>query len=352
MVLKNLSLFNFRNYSRNRFRFSPQLNLIIGPNAVGKTNLLEAVYLLADGDSFRALRNEEMIHWEKELALIEAETNGRRLKLALTKEDRKTKKQFWVDGLKKMRREFLNQFWAVIFRPEEIRIINGSPSRRRQFLDSILAPLDWQYRQAVSAYERALRRRNRLLLEISEAKAQEEELFFWNRALIKNGEIIRRAREEFLDFANQFLARSWQGRFGHLSCRYQSSPVTEERLRKRFGRDLERRTTSIGPHRDDFSILSARFGAKEKDLALWGSRGQQRLAILALKLAQLAFVEERKGEKPVLLLDDILSELDQEGQQLVGSLLNNYQTLLTSLEKVSLPVPVKVFNLGFSVKSE
>jgi len=343
MLLKSLTLVNFRNYSRTEFNFSPGLNLIIGPNASGKTNLLEAVYLLATGDSFRASKNEQMIGWQKDSALIEAETDDHQLRISLAKKDGRVKKEFWLDGVKKSRRQFLEAFLAVVFRPEEIRIVTGSPARRREFLDKVLSPLDWQYRRAVLAYEKALRRRNRVLLAISQGEATEQELFYWDQALAKNGEIIRQKREEFLDFANHFFTA---GDFVYLSCHYSASPATLDRLRQSLSQDIERGTTSYGPHRDDFSLLNHQFQTEEKSLAFWGSRGQQRLAILALKLAQLAFIEEKKGQQPVLLLDDIFSELDQEGDRLVASLLKDYQALLTSTDELAFSVEANQISLS------
>jgi len=257
MALKSLSLFNFRNYSKVSFQFSSSLNLIVGPNAVGKTNLLEAVYLLATGNSFRALKNEQMINWNQQLAIAEAKVGERELKISLQKENQRTKKEFWVDKIKKTRRQFLDSFSAVIFRPEEIRVITSSPSRRRDFLNDILLPLDWQYRQAVLAYEKALRRRNRVLLEISEGKAGQQELFYWNQALAKNGEIIYQGRKKFVDFVNQFFNISQEKRFNHLSCQYLVNPISLTILDQNLTEDLKQGVTTAGPHRDDFSLLNS-----------------------------------------------------------------------------------------------
>lgn len=345
MKLKKLNLVDFRNYSQAEFKFSPELNLIIGPNASGKTNLLEAIYLLASGESFRALRNDQMISWEKKLALIEAEIDQEKLKISLTKEDGRAKKQFWLNGLKKTRRQFLKCFLAVIFRPEEIKIITGSPKGRREFLDQAITLLDWEYQRAISAYEKAIKTRNRVLFEIRENRAKEQELYFWDQTLAKNGEIIRQKREEFFNFLNQFFQEFKKGRFDHLSCHYQASPATLSLLKKNLKQDLKKGLTGIGPHRDDFIVLSGKFETQDQNLAFWGSRGQRRLAVLLLKLGQLSFLEEKTGQKPVLLLDDIFSELDQQGEKLVFSLLEKHQTILTSTEKPSLAKKTQVFYL-------
>jgi len=339
VLLKSLSLVNFRNHLRAKFDFSSGPNLIIGPNAAGKTNLLEAVYLLATGESFRASRNRQMINWGKDLAFVEANVGQNQLKLTLEEKDGRTKKEFWVDKVKKSRRDFLEYFLAVIFRAEEIRVISGSPSRRRAFVNQIISPLDWEYRRAVLIYEKALASRNRVLAKIAEGKAAKQELYFWNQALAKNGEIIRQKRAEFFDFVNHFLVNS------PFSCFYQPNLVSLARLEEELTRDLQFGSTGCGPHRDDFSILSSEFEAKDKNLAFWGSRGQHRLAILTLKLAQLSFAENKKGRKPVLLLDDIFSELDEKNRALIGSIWDGYQTIITSTEKIDLSRPAKVIFL-------
>ncbi|MFH1560984.1 MAG: DNA replication and repair protein RecF [Patescibacteria group bacterium] len=335
MRLKRLSLLDFRNYPKAVFDLDPGLNLIVGPNAVGKSNILEAVYLLATGQSFRASRNEQIISWGKPVADIKLELgDGSQLKLLLSREGNLSRKVFSIDGVKKTRKQFLEVFSAVIFRPEEIRIISGSPTRRREFIDKSLSPLSWQYQQSSRAYQRAQIRRNKILLAIKEGKSHKQELYFWDQTLVKNGQLIQEQRQVFFDFVNSFLTSFQSGRFKHLQCRYQPSIVTKQKLENNLNRDLMMASTGIGPHRDDFAMLDDRFGSDRKDLSFWGSRGQQRLAILALKLAQLEFVEKQTSQKPVLLLDDIFSELDKEGEKLVLSVLDDYQTLLTSTDEI------------------
>ncbi|MBU2592201.1 DNA replication and repair protein RecF [Patescibacteria group bacterium] len=347
MVLNQLHLVNFRNCSDLVLDFSSKVNLIVGPNAIGKTNILESIYLLATGNSFKAVKNEEMISWSSDLSLVEGKVNGDSLKISLSKENSRIAKNFWINKVKKTRRLFLESFLAVVFRPEEIRVVTGSPSRRREFLDQILSPLDWRYYQALLIYEKALRRRNLLLLKIAEREANVQELFYWDQTLVKNGELIRQKREEFFNFANLFFKDFQKGRLKHLFCRYWPSPITAELLNKKRQEELIKRTTIIGPHRDDFSIISSEFKVENANLGLWGSRGQQRLAVFALKLAQLNYIEEQKKEKPVLLLDDIFSELDRHSRELAVSLLGDYQSLVTALEEPkSLSLPFKTIELG------
>ncbi len=343
MKLNKLNLVDFRNYTK-KFKFSEQLNLIVGPNTSGKTNLLESIYLLASGESLRATKIEEMIRWGKSLALVEGFVADIFLKIALQTEKDKVTKQFWVDDVEKKKSQFIKEFSAVIFRPEDIRMIQGSPSRRRSFLDDVWSSWSWEYYQPLLTYNKAIIRRNRVLRRIQERKAKKEELYFWSKTLEKNGEILRQKREQFLEFANYY----WQNQrseFSHLQVEYQSSPVTVELLEDSYQKDIDRGVTTIGPQRDDFKVLSSEFGDQPKDVGIWGSRGQQRLATLALKLSQLAFIEDQQDKKPALLLDDIFSELDQSNQELVVSLLPHYQTFLTLTEDIAVPFQAKVIKL-------
>ncbi len=335
MLLKSLVLVNFRNYPRAQFAFSPGLNLILGPNASGKTNLLEAIYLLASGTSFRASKTSQLINWGQNQALVEAQLDQTRLKITLERVDGRVKKRFWVDQREKSRRQFLTLLTAIIFRPEELRLLTGSPARRRRFLDQFLAPIDWSYRRALLAYEKARRRRNRLLEAISQGQARPQELFYWDQALAKNGEIIRQKRVQFLEAVNRFLAQS---QFSFWRLVYQPRPVTLARLQQQLDNDLARGATSLGPHRDDFYLWDERVSAPEKNLAYWGSRGQQRLAVLALKLAQINFIQTQLNQTPILLLDDLFSELDQTSASLVRAILSQegYQFCLTSAQETEL----------------
>ncbi len=343
MKIKNLNLVDFRNYS-NQFLFSTDLNLIVGPNTAGKTNLLEALYLLASGESFRANTNKEMIRWGCDLALIDGQVNEKHLKIAVQIKENKVVKQFWLDKVEKKKSHFIKHFSAVIFRPEDIRMIQGSPSRRRNFLDDVWSSWSWEYYQPLLTYNKALIRRNQVLKKIREGGAKKEELYFWSQTLEKNGEVIRQKRDQFLDFVNYYW-QNYRKEFSHLKVDYQSSPITVDLLEENYQKDFGMGVTTIGPQRDNFVVFSSEFGDEPMDIAIWGSRGQQRLATLALKLAQLAFIEDQQDKKPALLLDDIFSELDQSNQELVISLLSHYQTFLTLTEDIAVPFQAKVIKL-------
>jgi DNA replication and repair protein RecF len=343
MKLKKLNLLNFRNYT-SEFEFSPDVNLIIGPNTAGKTNLMEAIHLLATGESFKAQTNNELIQWGEQLAMVEGWTDEKYLKLAIKNDDGQVNKEFWVDEVDRKKSKFRKHLAVVLFRPQDIRLVSGSPGRRRNFLDDLLSSLDWQYYQALLTYNKAVSRRNQVLKQIQANQANKKELFFWSQTLEKNGEKLNNQRQEFIQFCNYY----WQTEkteFKHLELDYQASPVTVDLLKEKLDKDIDRGVTTIGPHRDDFIILSSEFGDKQKDLAIWGSRGQQRLAVLGLKLAHLAYVESEYEKKPLLLLDDIFSELDEQNRELVVSILPDYQAFITSTDSIDVPFPAKVFNL-------
>lgn len=335
IMLKTLFLYNFRNQKKTTFKFSDGANLILGPNTSGKTNVLEAVYLLSSGKSFRAEKNLQMISWGEGSCRVEGEIGGKenhQLGIKLIKEGEKIKKIFLIDGVVKTRREFLSVFSAVLFLPDDTRIITGSPRRRRDFLDGILSLVDWRYFRSLSLYKRALRQRNRLLDKIREKKASLSELFYWDQALAKNGEYILEKRRDFCFFVNQFFQNQKNKFLRSLRVSYLPNPITLQRLSSRLNQDLHLGWTSIGPHKDEFRIESREFEASDQDLSFWGSRAQHRLAILGLKLAELIFLEGNLNEPPTVLLDDIFSELDTQNRQLILPLLRQYQTIVTAAE--------------------
>ena len=310
--------------------------MVVGPNGAGKTNLVEAVFLLATGRSFRAAKEEQMIRNGSELARVKAvvERRGGReeLEVVLTRGEvggeRVARKRYLVDGVGKRRREFLGRLMAVVFRPEDMELVLGSPAVRREWLDGVLEQVDWEYRECSAAYKKGLRMRNRLLDEIREGRAQRSQLFYWDKLLIKNGQVIERKREEFLEFVNRVLAEGLGAEFA-VVLEYDRSGISEQRLARYAAAELAAGATLVGPHRDE--VVIKRKGGRR--LAWFGSRGEQRLAVLGLKLAELRFLEEKKGEKPVLLLDDVFSELDEESRQLVWRAMRGLQSLVTTADE-------------------
>ncbi len=335
MWLKSLQLTNFRNYKAGKFSFGSTTNLILGENAIGKTNLLEAIYLLNSGISFKAEVASQMINWEADFGVIEGrvreEKEENTLLIQLQKgKGRTTRKGFLINGVDKPRKNFLPFFFAVSFRPEDIRLVSGPPDRRRRLLDEILSSLDWRYQQSLRQYTKALKQRNGLLDEIREKKSQLSELFYWDSALVKNGQFLVEERRKMVGFVNHYLA-SFPHRFlQKMSLNYQPNPVTPENLKRSLRKDVYTGWTNVGPHKDILVVESSHFKTADKNIAYWGSRAQQRLSVLGLKLAQLEYVYEQTQRRPILLLDDIFSELDLAQQKLLKTTFKNHQVIVTS----------------------
>jgi len=330
MILKKIELQNFRNYSQRGFEFTKNLNLIIGPNTVGKTNLLEAIFLLASRKSFRAKKEEEMIKKGKEIARVKAkivlEEEEKSLEIVLTRGEinggRVAKKKYLVNGLGKRMIDFLENFRVVYFGPQDLEIIIDGPSVRRDWLDLVLEQADHDYRRSSLSYRKGLRQRNKLLEQIRDEGKPKNTLFFWDKLLIENGNVITRKREEFIDFLNQQPER-----FGRLFLNYDKSLISAQRLEKYAHEEVASATTLVGPHRDDFIV-----NIGDRNLHFYGSRGEQRTAVFGLKLGELEFLSTKTNQRPLLLLDDIFSELDHERRGHLLEVIPQQQTIMTTAD--------------------
>ena len=325
MRIDKLTLTNFRNFKRKTFKFSPETTVIVGPNAIGKTNILEAIYFLSTGKSFRAKLEREMISYEADFCRVEGKAGEINLAVVLTK-GLIERKKLLVNGVGKRLVDFAGNLKTTLFGPWDLDLVTASPSGRRRFLDMVLSQVDREYRRASLSYEKGLRQRNRLLYKIREEGLSRSQLLFWDRLLIKNGDYISSARQSLIDFINQTEGVDSQ----KFTVVYDKSAISEGRLEQYAEEEVAAATTLVGPHRDDFVI---RIGDKEsRSLATYGSRGEQRMGVLWLKLAELAFVEAKTGEKPILLLDDIFSELDHEHRKIVMNIVGNQQTIITTAD--------------------
>jgi DNA replication and repair protein RecF len=322
--------------------FNKKANLILGKNGSGKTNLLEAIYFLSSGKSFRSSSSSQLIKWGEKISSVRAKINDKQgeseIEVQLWREDNGSlKRRFLIDKVIKTRAKYWGKAKIVVFEPEDIRLVNGSPGRRRDFLDGVFANIEWRYASALSQYHKALKHRNELLDIIAAGKAQKTELFYWDQSLIKNSEIIQSFRFNWVKSANIFFANHSDKEINKFSIKYQASSVSPEKLEQLYSYELASGHSKCGPHLDDFSIDFADFQTEDKNLAFWGSRGQQRLAVLALRLAQINYLEEQYKEEPILLLDDIFSELDENHRQIVIEICGKYQTIFTSAEEINLP---------------
>lgn len=323
--IRRLFLQNFRNYSQKTLEFSSETTLIIGPNASGKTNILEAVYALATGKSFRADNEREVIRESREpdiagypeVTRVMGETESVQLEIIWDQRDR-FQKWYKVDGIGKRQTDFIGHLRAVLFCPQDIEIVTDSPSVRRQYLDLVLTQVFKDYRLASRLYEKALRARNKLLWRIREENIDRYQLEYWNNLLIVNGGIIHERRKEYLAFLNGQR---------DLEVHYDQSVISASRLAKYAHEEIAAGTTLVGPHRDDFQVK-----IKGKNAKNFGSRGEQRLAVFNIKLGELEFIKRTTGQDPVLLLDDIFSELDDRNRQTVLEVIPKQQTIMTATE--------------------
>ncbi|MBI1919204.1 DNA replication and repair protein RecF, partial [Candidatus Microgenomates bacterium] len=323
MFLKNISLQNFRSYTKSVFKFSSITTLIVGPNTSGKTNLIEGIMLLSTGKSFRAKKENEIVQFHKSVARAEGgiESLSGENKLTVVISD--NTKRYLVNGVGKRRVDFAGILTAVLFSPLDLDIIVDSPGLRRDFMDSVLEPVDREYRVAIVAYQKALRQRNALLERTKETGFRQDRQFeYWDNILIENGTTITKKREQLLTFFNNEHKEIFD-----FAVFYDKSIISRDRLAQYKEQEVQATATLVGPHRDNFSVHV--FNDKERathDVSLFGSRGQQRLVILQLKLLSLNFMEKSLEERPILVLDDIFSELDEGHIKHVLTLVNSQQT--------------------------
>lgn len=320
-MIRKIRLTNFRNFKKKVFEFSEDVTVVVGPNGVGKTNILESLFLISSGKSFKARIEEDMINYNEEFAKIESVTSEDKLTVTLTKNS--TRKKLEVNAIPRRLVDFAGKFKSVLFGPWDLDLVTESPSIRRRFLDSVLSQVDREYRRSLSSYEKGLRQRNRILFKIREEGVSRSQLIFWNQLLIRNGNYISAKREELVEFINSRPSINDQS----FDIEYDKSVISETRLEQYKDEEVAAATTLVGPHRDDLV-----FNMDKRNLASFGSRGEQRMAVLWLKLSELLFIEEKISEKPTLLLDDIFSELDHDHRDIVVKTSKNQQTIITTAD--------------------
>lgn len=333
MEILSLNLFNLRNFAKRNFAFDPKLTVLVGPNGAGKSNILEAIAHLSGIRSRPVETDLDLVRFGQSEAKIEARVNGGETKILTVNfqviDETYVKKAYFIDSVKKRFADFRDYLAIVVFEPQDIDLVNGSPSLRRRHLDSFLASLDKQYWREQTAYDKVVIRRNKILARIIEGEARPTELDFWDGRLVEHGHYLSRSRQEFFEFLN-FVESA--GPVSGFSWQLKQSLLTEEKLKKNRERDIAVGMTLSGPHRDDF-----RFILQKHDLEFFGSRGEQRMAVLALKLAELEYLTGKKGVRPILALDDIFSELDWEHREAVLAVIGKQQTIVTATEIDSVP---------------
>ncbi|QIN77163.1 DNA replication and repair protein RecF [Rubrobacter marinus] len=338
--VRAVRLINFRNYADATALFSPGLNIVVGDNAQGKTNLLEAISFATTGSSPRTPNDSEVVRWGADFARTEMRVS---LDESDGSEERKVavgyapgqKKRLTVDGAPASSLASYaaggTGVRAVTFFPDDIRIVKGAPSDRREFLDTLLSSLRPSYARAVAEYAKAVQQRNQLLRRIRDGFSSEKTLSTWDRKVMELGSEVLRGREAAAEPLNALFGTSVRTLYGpeKAALRYSHSAPLDgyaEALTEAREADIERGTTSVGPHRDDFAVL---FGGVS--MTTYGSQGQQRLSTLALKFAAREYLRGETGEDPVLLFDDVMSELDEERRgYLSGYFLESTQAVITT----------------------
>jgi DNA replication and repair protein RecF len=344
LQLKKLSLRHYRNYEEVHFETGNMVNIIVGPNAQGKTNLLEAIFVLALTKSHRTHHDKELIQWEAPHTLLHAEIDKKygsiQLDLTIASQGKKAK----INGLEQRKlSNFIGSLNVVMFAPEDLEIVKGSPSVRRRFLDMEIGQVYPAYLHDLSQYLKILAQRNNLLKQLFTARDTKSSLLdVWNEQLAQFGVKIIKKRQSFIKklqiWAEKIHSGITTGK-EQLEIRYTSSfdaaAIQDEsvlfeqfmlKLSQVKEQEIRRGMTMVGPHRDDLL-----FFINGKEVQTFGSQGQQRTTALSLKLAEIELIHEEVGEYPVLLLDDVLSELDRSRQtQLIETFQNKVQTFITT----------------------
>ncbi len=340
MLLRRLQLRNHRNYAHLDISMEPGVNVFIGANGQGKTNLLEAVAMLALSASPRARREVELVGPIATASRIEAEveSEGRRLELtiALDVDGDRPHRTIEVDGARRRAFDLPGHFRVTLFWPDDLGLIKAGPEQRRRFLNQLLVQVEPGYAHALSGLRRILEQRNSLLKRIAAGDDAQGELEAWNSQLVRVGSEVVSARASAVRELAPEAARCHAEIAGgeRLEIAYLGPPEDlGVAVDNSLAEDLRRGSTSVGPHRDDLRVL-----LDGQEARSFGSQGQQRTAVVSLKLAEAELVTRRTGERPVLLLDDVLSELDLERRSaLLVRVANAGQVVITSVDAGPFP---------------
>ena len=342
MIIKSLELADFRNYENLKIDFSSGTNILYGDNAQGKTNILEAIFVSATTKSHKGSKDKEIIRFGKEEAhvrtILEKDNAEYRVDMHLRKNK---SKGIAIDGQKiKRASDLIGRLNVVFFSPEDLSIIKNGPSERRRFMDMELCQLDQIYLNSLSKYNKLVIERNKVLKDLFEHPENSVLLDVQDKQLCEYGSVIIKTREKFIRDLNEIIRPIHEKLTGgkeSLSVYYEPNVAADEfehKLRAARQKDTYTKQTTVGPHKDDFSfIVQKKTGENELseriDIRKFGSQGQQRTASLSLKLSEIEIVKKAKKENPVLLLDDVLSELDSNRQNYLLNTIGDIQTIIT-----------------------
>lgn len=339
MIIKSIELKNCRNYRDLNISFDKGTNILYGDNAQGKTNVLEAIFLSATTKSHKGSRDKEIIHFEEDEAHIRTYLDRDGMEYRVDMHLRRNKsKGIAVNGQKlKKASELIGLLNVVFFSPEDLSIIKNGPSERRRFVDIELCQLDKYYIYNLNQYNKIINQRNKLLKDFYMNPDLKETMSIWDSQLVDYGKKIIERRKVFVDQLNEIIYgihRNLSGGKEELRIIYEpdvESDMLQQKLNVNRERDIKYKMTSVGPHRDDFSfhIKKTDVEGNEIDIRKYGSQGQQRTAALSLKLSEIELVKRITKDYPVLLLDDVLSELDSHRQNYLLNNIGDIQTIIT-----------------------
>ena len=338
MWIKKLNLKNFRNYENQEINFCKNINIFYGENAQGKTNIIEAIYMSSIGKSFRTNKDIETIMLNKDNSLIECffekEDRDGKIKIEINK-----KKNIFINGIKiKKLSELLGNINIVIFTPDDIEILKGGPQNRRRFLDIMISQLKPNYIYNLNMYLKTLEQRNNYLRQIREEQKDEKMLEIWDEKLAEYAIKIYKYRKEYInniDNKIKNIHKEITNNKEEIKIEYisecQDKNTYLNLLKQRRKLDIIKGYTTKGIHRDDFSVF-----INNKELNIYGSQGQHRTAILSLKISELQIIKDEIGEYPILLLDDFMSELDNNRRKNLLKYMKDAQVIITCTEKLNI----------------
>jgi DNA replication and repair protein RecF len=338
--LRSLGLRNHRNYAQLDLIPGPGVNLFIGANGQGKTNLLEAVAMLALSASPRSRREIELVGPVAPMSRIEAKVEARgmtaELAITLNVDGERARRVIEVDGIRRRAFDLPGHFRVTLFWPDDLGLVKAGPELRRRFLNQMLVQIEPGYGRSLAGLKRVLEQRNSLLKKIAAGEEAGDVLEVWDHELVQLGTEVSTARARAVLELEPQAAESHAEIAGgeRLEIRYEGPPDDlAQAVHNSLAEDLRRGSTTVGPHRDDLSVL-----LDGKEARAYASQGQQRTAVVSLKLAEAAVVTRRTGERPVLLLDDVLSELDAERRAaLLRQVAGEGQVIITSAEAGPFP---------------
>lgn len=339
MFIKKVILENFRNYKNQEIELKDGINIIYGNNAQGKTNIIEAIFLCSLGKSFRTSKDKEMIKFEEKEAnvIVEYERTDRE---GTIKANISEKKNFFINGVKQNKiSNIIGKINTIIFIPDNIEIIKDGPQMRRKFLDMMISSLKPNYIHLLNTYNKAIEQRNNYLRQIKTEGKPKEMLEIWDEQLSEISANIYEYRKKYIEKFSEKIGDihkkiTKSGKLEEkLEIRYISNGKDKETyleaLKKSREIDIKRGFTATGSHRDDFLIY-----INKRPISKYGSQGQQRTAVLTLKLTELEIVKEEIGESPILLLDDFMSELDEERRKSFLDSIDGNQVIITCTDDI------------------